>query len=65
MSQSLQGQVVIVTGAAGGIGSAIAHRCAADGARVVLADLEGTPLARQLPRSRPRTTRKQSGSWST
>jgi 3alpha(or 20beta)-hydroxysteroid dehydrogenase len=45
VSQSLQGQVVIVTGAAGGIGSAIAHRCAADGARVVLADLEGTPLA--------------------
>ncbi len=45
MTGSLEGQVVIVTGAVGGIGSAIAHRCAAEGARVVVADLESTPLA--------------------
>jgi NAD(P)-dependent dehydrogenase (short-subunit alcohol dehydrogenase family) len=41
---SLEGQVVIVTGAVGGIGSAIANRCSAEGARVVVADLESTPL---------------------
>ncbi|HKS92517.1 MAG TPA: SDR family oxidoreductase [Tepidiformaceae bacterium] len=44
MVRSLEGQVIIVTGAAGGIGGAIAHRCAAEGARVVVADLENTPL---------------------
>jgi len=45
MVGSLEGKVVIVTGAVGGIGRAIANRCAADGARVVVADLENTPLA--------------------
>jgi NAD(P)-dependent dehydrogenase (short-subunit alcohol dehydrogenase family) len=36
----LDGQVAIVTGAAHGIGYAIAHRFAAEGARVVIADLD-------------------------
>jgi NAD(P)-dependent dehydrogenase (short-subunit alcohol dehydrogenase family) len=37
----LQGQVAIVTGAANGIGRAIATRFAAEGASVVIADLDG------------------------
>jgi NAD(P)-dependent dehydrogenase (short-subunit alcohol dehydrogenase family) len=45
MTGMLAGKVVIVTGAVGGIGSAIANRCAAEGARVVVADLDTTPLA--------------------
>ena len=36
----LEGQVAVVTGAAQGIGEAIAHRFAAAGARVVVADLQ-------------------------
>ena len=38
----LKDKVAIVTGAAGGIGGAIARRFAAEGARVVIADLNGT-----------------------
>jgi len=38
--QSLENRVVIVTGAARGLGRAIARGCAAAGARVVLADRE-------------------------
>ncbi len=34
------GRVVAITGAAGGIGSALAHRFAADGARIALLDIE-------------------------
>ena len=36
----LDGQVVIVTGAAQGIGAAYARKCAAEGGRVVVADLQ-------------------------
>lgn len=36
---SLEGQVAIVTGAASGIGEAVAHRLAKAGARVVIADI--------------------------
>jgi rhamnulose-1-phosphate aldolase/alcohol dehydrogenase len=38
----LEGQVVLVTGAAGAIGVGIAEVCAAAGAHVVMADLDGT-----------------------
>ena len=41
MSTKLQGRNAIVTGAAQGIGKAIAARLAADGARIVVADVNG------------------------
>jgi NAD(P)-dependent dehydrogenase (short-subunit alcohol dehydrogenase family) len=42
---ALDGQVAIVTGGAQGIGRAIADRLAADGARIVIADLKGADAA--------------------
>lgn len=41
----LTGKVVLITGAAGGIGTALAHRFAAAGARVALGDLDPDRLA--------------------
>jgi NAD(P)-dependent dehydrogenase (short-subunit alcohol dehydrogenase family) len=41
----LDGKVAIVTGAAQGIGNAIAHGIAAEGARIVVADLQGAEAA--------------------
>ena len=42
---ALDGKVAIVTGGAQGIGNAIAHGLAAEGARVVIADLRGAEEA--------------------
>ena len=39
---SFENKVVVITGAAGGLGSAMAHRFAEDGARVAVCDLRGT-----------------------
>ena len=44
MSARLDGKIALITGAAGGIGLAIACRLAADGARVVIADRDGARL---------------------
>lgn len=43
--EQLEGRVAVVTGGASGIGRALGRRFAADGMRVVLADVEAAPLA--------------------
>jgi 3-oxoacyl-[acyl-carrier protein] reductase len=45
VSEGLQGAVVVVTGGAGGIGSAICRRLAHDGATPVVADLDAATIA--------------------
>lgn len=45
MSASLTGKSVVITGAASGIGRALARAAAAQGARLLLADVEVEPLA--------------------
>ena len=44
--QSLQGRVAVVTGAASGIGRALAEACAVQGMKLVLADIESAALER-------------------
>ena len=52
MRTDLSGQVVFITGAAGGIGRATAHRLAANGASIVVADIDAEGarrVAAELP----------------
>jgi NAD(P)-dependent dehydrogenase (short-subunit alcohol dehydrogenase family) len=46
--RTLQGRVAVITGAASGIGLAMARRFARAGMKLVLADIEPAPLARAL-----------------
>lgn len=52
--QVLDGRVAVVTGAASGIGLAIAERFVHEGMRVVIADIEAEPLARAAETLRAR-----------
>ena len=49
MPISIKDKVIVVTGGAGEMGSAISRRLAAEGAKVVIADIaDGAPLAKEL-----------------
>ena len=44
--KELKDKVAVITGAASGLGRAMADRCAQEGMKVVLADVEPEPLAK-------------------
>jgi NAD(P)-dependent dehydrogenase (short-subunit alcohol dehydrogenase family) len=56
--KEFKGKVAVITGAASGIGRAIAERCVREGMTIVLADIEEASLAKRRDgtevRGRPR-----------
>lgn len=50
MDLGLRGKVALVFGAGGGLGGAIAHSLSSEGARVVLADIDGDAARRATSR---------------
>ena len=54
MARNLEGQVVLVTGTAGGIGGGIVERLLADGARVAATDIRARPNKFDAPEDRLR-----------
>lgn len=46
MTNDLSGSVAVITGAASGIGRALAHRCAQESMAVVISDVESVPLVK-------------------
>jgi NAD(P)-dependent dehydrogenase (short-subunit alcohol dehydrogenase family) len=50
--QQLEGKVAVITGAASGIGLALAHRAAREGMKLVLADIDAGGLASAIDRLR-------------
>ena len=57
------GRVVAITGAAQGLGLAMATRFAAEGATVALADVNEQALTGAIGRSPPLTTRNSAPTW--
>ena len=51
--EDLQGKVAVITGGASGIGKAVADRAAAEGMKVVLADIEEGAAQGGRGRARP------------
>jgi NAD(P)-dependent dehydrogenase (short-subunit alcohol dehydrogenase family) len=47
--EEFKGKVAVITGAASGIGRALADRCAQEGMKVVLADVEVETLTKPKP----------------
>ena len=56
--KDLRGKVAVVTGAASGIGRALAERFGSEGMKVVLADVERDALGARRARSATRASRR-------